>query len=82
MSQSVFTIAIKHKKVFFDYELLFFRNWRYEQELASLIWKIDPKEIQKKPETAYSAISIMSNNGVGIEQPLLLSCSRYYHMLH
>ncbi|PVD38420.1 hypothetical protein C0Q70_01035 [Pomacea canaliculata] len=63
MSQSVFTIAIKHKKVFFDYELLFFRNWRYEQELASLIWKIDPKEIQKKPETAYSAISIMSNNG-------------------
>lgn len=82
MSQSVFTIAIKHKKVFFDYELLFFRNWRYEQELASLIWKIDPKEIQKKPETAYSAISIMSNNGVGIEQPLLLSCSRYNHMLH
>ncbi|ESO84763.1 hypothetical protein LOTGIDRAFT_221869, partial [Lottia gigantea] len=28
-----------------------YRNWRYEQELASLIWKIDLKEIMLQPDT-------------------------------
>ncbi|XP_076449001.1 guanylate cyclase 32E-like [Babylonia areolata] len=40
----------------------FYRHWRYEQELASLIWKIDPKEIQLQPDGAFSALSIISNN--------------------
>lgn len=26
--------------------LVFYRNWRYEQELDSLLWKIDFKDIQ------------------------------------
>nr|KAG5701206.1 hypothetical protein BaRGS_008582 [Batillaria attramentaria] len=39
-----------------------YRNWRYEQELASLIWKIDPKDIQLQSEAAFSALSIASNN--------------------
>ena len=26
----------------------FYRNWRYEQELASLIWKIDYDDIQQR----------------------------------
>ncbi|KAG8265421.1 hypothetical protein J6590_095153, partial [Homalodisca vitripennis] len=26
--------------------LLVYRNWRYEQELDSLLWKVDFKEIQ------------------------------------
>ncbi|KAL8565518.1 hypothetical protein ACOMHN_049494 [Nucella lapillus] len=39
-----------------------YRNWRYEQEVASLIWKIDPKEIQIQPDGAFSALSIISNN--------------------
>lgn len=26
--------------------LVLYRNWRYEQELDSLLWKIDYKEIQ------------------------------------
>lgn len=44
--------------------MLCFRNWRYEQELASLIWKIDPKDIQMQPDAAFSALSIISNNAV------------------
>ncbi|XP_035826750.1 guanylate cyclase 32E [Aplysia californica] len=39
-----------------------YRNWRYEQELASLIWKIDIKDIQMQPDATYSALSIGSNN--------------------
>jgi len=26
--------------------LIFYRNWRYEQELDSLLWKVDYKDIQ------------------------------------
>lgn len=26
--------------------LVLYRNWRYEQELDSLLWKVDYKEIQ------------------------------------
>lgn len=26
--------------------LVFYRNWRYEQELDSLLWKIDFREVQ------------------------------------
>jgi len=39
-----------------------YRNWRYEQELASLIWKIDMKDIQMSSDAAYSALSIGSTN--------------------
>lgn len=26
--------------------LIFYRNWKYEQELDSLLWKVDFKDIQ------------------------------------
>lgn len=33
--------------------LLVYRNWRYEQELDSLLWKVDYKDIQvNDPEQA------------------------------
>ncbi|XP_059168418.1 guanylate cyclase 32E-like [Physella acuta] len=40
-----------------------YRNWRYEQELASLLWKIDMKDIQLQPDVAISALSILSSIG-------------------
>ncbi|KAK3729406.1 hypothetical protein RRG08_053605 [Elysia crispata] len=43
-----------------------YRNWRYEQELASLIWKIDTREIHLQPDAAISALSMISNNGVSV----------------
>ncbi|GFR89973.1 guanylate cyclase [Elysia marginata] len=42
---------------------ILYRNWRYEQELASLIWKIDIREIHLQPDAAISALSMISNNG-------------------
>lgn len=30
--------------------LVLYRNWRYEQELDSLLWKVDFKEIQMHDE--------------------------------
>ncbi|XP_041362491.1 guanylate cyclase 32E-like [Gigantopelta aegis] len=42
--------------------LLVYRNWKYEQELASLIWKIDIKDIQQQPGAAFSVLSFISNN--------------------
>ncbi|GFO22234.1 hypothetical protein PoB_004873900, partial [Plakobranchus ocellatus] len=42
---------------------ILYRNWRYEQELASLIWKIDNREIHLQPDAAISALSMISNNG-------------------
>ncbi|CAL1527407.1 unnamed protein product [Lymnaea stagnalis] len=38
-------------------------NWRYEQALASLIWKIDMKDINLQAEAAISTLSMMSNTG-------------------
>lgn len=32
--------------VFIVVGLIIYRNWRYEQELDSLLWKIDYKDIQ------------------------------------
>lgn len=32
-----------------------FRNWKIEKELAGLIWKIDPKEIQFITQDGYAA---------------------------
>uniref|UniRef100_A0A2C9KB28 guanylate cyclase n=1 Tax=Biomphalaria glabrata TaxID=6526 RepID=A0A2C9KB28_BIOGL len=38
-------------------------NWRYEQALASLIWKIDMKDIHLQPEAAISALSMLGTTG-------------------
>lgn len=32
--------------VFLVVSLVFYRNWKYEQELDSLLWKVDYKDIQ------------------------------------
>lgn len=31
--------------------LVLYRNWKYEQELDSLLWKIDYKDIETREET-------------------------------
>ncbi|VDO94942.1 unnamed protein product [Soboliphyme baturini] len=36
---------------------IYYRNRKYEQELAGLIWKINPKEIQFHPCTGYDMLS-------------------------
>ncbi|XP_048248100.1 guanylate cyclase 32E-like [Haliotis rufescens] len=41
--------------------LTVYRNWRYEMEVASLIWKIDLKDIQQQPGAAFSVLSFVSN---------------------
>ncbi|KAK2159125.1 hypothetical protein LSH36_158g05017 [Paralvinella palmiformis] len=39
--------------------IIFYRNWRYEQELASLLWKVDYKDIDIKAHTSqYGPTSI------------------------
>ncbi|KAH9502277.1 Guanylate cyclase 32E [Bulinus truncatus] len=39
------------------------QNWRYEQALASLIWKIDMRDIHLQPEAANSALSMLGTSG-------------------
>lgn len=35
--------------------LVLYRNWKYEQELDSLLWKIDYKDIETREETYANA---------------------------
>lgn len=46
--------------------LFLYRNWRYEQELDSLLWKVNYKDIQIKEEakvdTVSSSDAIVNNN--------------------
>lgn len=45
-SQIMGTIAGTIFLVFIIVGLIFYRNWKYEQELDSLLWKVDFKDIQ------------------------------------
>jgi atrial natriuretic peptide receptor A len=46
--------------------LVFYRNWKYEQELDSLLWKVDYKDIEindTENSSTSSKISRVSING-------------------
>lgn len=43
--------------------LVLYRNWRYEQELDSLLWKVDFKEIQMHENEKESAGQKMTRVG-------------------
>lgn len=48
--------------------LVLYRNWRYEQELDSLLWKVDFKEIQMhendKDSSSQKQTRVSDSNGV------------------
>lgn len=40
--------------------LIFYRNWKYEQELDSLLWKVDFKDIQISEDSLGTKITRVS----------------------
>ena len=41
----------------------FDRNWKYEQELASLLWKIDHKDIRFREQFGFGSIPVTGTMG-------------------
>ena len=41
----------------------FERNWKYEQELASLLWKIDHKDIRFREQFGFGSIPVTGTMG-------------------
>lgn len=59
--------------------LVLYRNWRYEQELDSLLWKVDFREIQmhesdKDPLLPASASSATSQKQTRVSVQALRTC--------
>ncbi|KAL1132652.1 hypothetical protein AAG570_010604 [Ranatra chinensis] len=53
--------------IFILVALVLYRNWRYEQELDSLLWKVDYKEIQINDSDIYN----QNSPGAKVSHPLI-----------
>uniref|UniRef100_A0A915KGW3 guanylate cyclase n=1 Tax=Romanomermis culicivorax TaxID=13658 RepID=A0A915KGW3_ROMCU len=56
---------------------IYYRNWKYEQELAGLIWKIESKDIQFRPYNTLSMVNCGSKATV-YSQESMDACYNYF----
>lgn len=61
--------------------LVIYRNWRYEQELDSLLWKVDFRDIQMNEYLNHeSKTNRVSNLNISVKLKLIFSSVKIYNI--